>query len=68
MTACNKHRENPVKGYCACPGCEIENLRAENYTLRADRAHLVAKHEEEVAALTKSVAKLKALKLPKEQN
>jgi hypothetical protein len=29
------------------------------------RSHLVAKHEEEIAALTKSLAKLKALKMPK---
>ena len=28
------------------------------------RAHLVAKHEEEIAALTKSLGKLKALKMP----
>jgi hypothetical protein len=30
----------------------------------AMKAHLVAKHEEEIAALTKSLAKLKALKMP----
>lgn len=28
------------------------------------RAHLVAKHEEEIAALTKSLDQLKALKMP----
>lgn len=28
------------------------------------RGHLVAKHEEEIAALTKSLGKLKALKMP----
>ena len=31
------------------------------------RAHLVAKHEEEIAALTKSLGKLKALKMPNVQ-
>lgn len=26
---CEKHRKAPVKGYHACPGCEVEMLRAE---------------------------------------
>lgn len=34
MTACAKHAAQPVKGYCACPGCEVENLRIERDTLR----------------------------------
>lgn len=32
--ACDKHRKEPVIGYCACPGCEVEMLRAENERLR----------------------------------
>ncbi len=34
--ACDKHRKDPVIGYCACPGCEVEMLRAENERLRKD--------------------------------
>lgn len=29
MSACDKHKAAPVKGYHACPGCEVEALRAE---------------------------------------
>ncbi len=28
MTACEKHRKTPAKGYSPCPGCEVERLRA----------------------------------------
>jgi hypothetical protein len=34
--ACDKHRENPVKGYSACPGCEVERLTREREQLRAE--------------------------------
>ncbi|MFJ3121280.1 hypothetical protein ACIPI6_32725 [Pseudomonas protegens] len=34
MTACKEHFLNPVKGYSACPGCEVERLRAELKGLR----------------------------------
>lgn len=34
MTACNQHANSPVKGYSACPGCEVERLRAELAGLR----------------------------------
>lgn len=34
MTACKEHFLNPVKGYSACPGCEVERLRAELAGLR----------------------------------
>jgi hypothetical protein len=35
--ACAKHRENPVKGYAACAGCEVEALRAENERLTREQ-------------------------------
>jgi hypothetical protein len=31
--ACAKHRENPVKGYATCAGCEVDALRSENERL-----------------------------------
>lgn len=32
-TVCTKHRENPVKGYHACAGCEVAALRTEKERL-----------------------------------
>jgi hypothetical protein len=29
ITVCKNHKENPVKGYVPCPGCEIERLMAD---------------------------------------
>lgn len=34
MSACKQHADNPVKGYSACPGCEVERIKAENAELR----------------------------------
>lgn len=34
MSACKEHFLNPVRGYSACPGCEIERLRVELDGLR----------------------------------
>lgn len=36
MIACTKHKTNPVKGYHACPGCEVEALRTEVEQLRKE--------------------------------
>jgi len=32
--ACEKHKEQPVKGYNDCPGCEVEMLRNKIYELK----------------------------------
>lgn len=36
MTACKKHQDQPVRGYSACPGCEVESQRAEIASLKAE--------------------------------
>lgn len=43
MIACKDHAKNPIKGYFACPGCEVQMLRdevermkVENESLRKD--------------------------------
>ena len=38
MSACDKHKANPVKGYSQCAGCEVEALQAERDTLRQQLA------------------------------
>lgn len=40
--ACDKHRENPVKGYSGCPGCEVERLTQERAQALAELAALKA--------------------------
>lgn len=57
MTACKEHANNPVRGYSACAGCEIERLRAELAGLRTGfdaQNEVIAKlqkYGEEFAAL-----------------
>lgn len=38
--ACDKHRLNPVKGYSACAGCEVERLTRERDKARAELAEV----------------------------
>jgi hypothetical protein len=58
MSACTKHTKEPVKGYHACVGCEVESLRIERDTLRhgyriaSDR---VVQYEEVIQAARKLV-------------
>lgn len=33
MAACDKHRNEPYRGYQECPGCELEALKGQNDAL-----------------------------------
>lgn len=58
---CEKHKESPVIGYSACPGCEVERLRAEVAGLRTGYEayeQVNAELKAEVELLESSRAKL----------
>lgn len=36
MISCKDHAKNPIKGYFACPGCEVQMLRDEVERIKAE--------------------------------
>lgn len=40
MIACKDHAKNPIKGYFACPGCEVQMLRDEVERIKSENEEL----------------------------
>lgn len=62
MSVCQKHKDNPVKGYSPCAGCEVERLNNERETLAAENKRLRAANLDCVANFNQMRDELAALK------